>query len=257
MSRFLGIVRYEYKMSTRRPGLWLAFGLLYLFYGISLFTPGEPIPGDMHLWQFAGQIAFMFNLFMPVVGGISSADRLVRDRRLGVEELLSSTPMRRWTYIAGKYCGALLSILTPVFAFFVVVNLVGLIGGISLGYLPISLLSFLAMILPAYVFVIAFSLVCPVVIPLRVYQVLFTGYWFWGNYLNPKAFPSLSGTHLVPSGHVALLAWFGGGMFASSGGPEYNFHTLDAIFSLVLLAGCAALILTALERLMAWRAARA
>jgi hypothetical protein len=41
---------------------------------------------------------------------------------------------------------------------------------------------------------LAFSLACPLVIPLRICQVLFTGYWFWGKLISPKVFPTISDT---------------------------------------------------------------
>jgi hypothetical protein len=44
--------------------------------------------------------------------------------------------------------------------------------------------------------------------PLRVYQVLFTGYWFWGNLLSPKAFPTISDTVLNAVGQYPLQAFF-------------------------------------------------
>jgi hypothetical protein len=258
IKQFIGILRYEYKMSTRRPGLWIAFIFLYLFYGITLFSPSSDplvIPTGDEMWRLTGQLAFMFNLFMPVIAGIIAADRVVRDRRLGVDELLDSTPLKRWTYILGKYTGVTLSVLTPVFAFYAFILIVMLATGFPVQFGLIALLGFLAIIVPAYLFVVAFSLTCPVVIPLRVYQVLFTGYWFWGNYLNPEAFPSLSNTHLVPSGKVAMLAWFRGGSLQTT---NYDFSTTpDAIISLSLLALFAAAALFALERYKAYHAARA
>jgi ABC-type transport system involved in multi-copper enzyme maturation permease subunit len=118
VSNFHGIVRYEYRMSIRRRGLWLAFGLLYLFYGFSAFAPGGldefGALTEQWLWQYAGQSVFMTNLFMPLVAGIIASDRLVRDNQLGTIELLRSTQITRWQYVLGKYVGVLLSILSIV-----------------------------------------------------------------------------------------------------------------------------------------------
>jgi hypothetical protein len=38
--------------------------------------------------------------------------------------------------------------------------------------------------------------------------VLFTGYWFWGNLLTPKAFPTISDTVLNAVGQYPLQAYF-------------------------------------------------
>ena len=40
-------------------------------------------------------------------------------------------------------------------------------------------------------FVVAFALACPVVMPPAVFQILFVGYWFWGNYMSPDIVPTL------------------------------------------------------------------
>jgi hypothetical protein len=116
-------------------------------------------------------------------------------------------------------------------------------------FLPISLLAFLAINVPAYAFITAFSLACPLVMPLRVYQILFTGYWFWGNFLNPKAFPTLNGTLLTPGGRFAFEGFFGGFDWSTTR------HTpLEATLNLLVLAACIAIVLVGLERLLTWRA---
>ena len=79
MKECFGVFRYEYRMSIRRWGLWLAFGVLILPYLTSILIPPDLAgdPADHEVLQFAGTFAFMLNLFMPVVG-ILVADRLVR-----------------------------------------------------------------------------------------------------------------------------------------------------------------------------------
>ena len=95
MKDFLGVFRYEYRMSIRRWSLWLAFGLLMVLYLTSMLLPARygwgQLPAEHEILSFVATIAFMLNLFMPVVGGILVADRLVRDQKLGVDELLRST----------------------------------------------------------------------------------------------------------------------------------------------------------------------
>ena len=46
--------------------------------------------------------------------------------------------------------------------------------------------------------------------PLSIYQILFTGYWFWANFIPPKLFPTLNGTLLTPSGMFAQQVFFDG-----------------------------------------------
>jgi hypothetical protein len=255
VQQFSGLVRYEYRMTVQRWGMWFAFGVLYALYGITLFAPGEPlIARGGSLWQTAGQIVFRTNLFMPLVGGIIAADRLYRDYRLGVRELQSSAPLGDWTYLVAKYIGVVAGIMTPVVVFILAAGVISVVGyGAPVEFLPMLLAAMLALSLPAFAFVTIFSLACPLVMPVRVYQVLFTGYWFWGNFLSPKVIPNLSDTLLTPGGMWAFQGFFGGFV----GVPASQLHTAtEAVLNLVVLAACIVAAFVALRQLMAWHARR-
>lgn len=260
MSQFFGLIRHEFGMSIRRPGLWIAFSLLFIFYGIMWFTdaPGDELEiiTDANLWQYAGRFLLTFNLFLPLVGGILAADRMQRDFRLGVRELQNGAPFRRSTYILGKYFGVLVSLLLPVFLWMVGFS-VALIatGKAPLGILYALPVAFLAMAVPAFAFVTAFSLACPLIMPLRVYQILFTGYWFWGNFLNPQAFPSISETYLEAGGKHVYQGFFGGFPDVMNMPSQYN--SLDATLNLLVLALCVITVLFVLVRYLNWQARRA
>ncbi len=256
MNRFWGVLRYEYQMTIRRWSFWIAFGLLFLPYGISITASlGSPTPGPIQIGVLRSEIAtsvYMLNMFMPVFAGIVIADRLVRDQRLGLEELLHSTALNRSAYIFGKYFGGLLAVLTPVMASILIFIGLSLLGGMPVLAILIYLQAFLSITLPAFAFVTAFSLACPVVIPVRVYQILFTGYWFWGNYLNPNAFPSLNGTLLTPGGVFALEGFFSATKVKLQ--PGVILHTpLDAVLNLCVLAACIVLVMIVLDRYLAYR----
>jgi ABC-2 type transport system permease protein len=255
MKTLWGVIRYEYGMSVRRWGYFLAYGLLFLFYGINYVTvEGGPFGfSPDQVSANAATMTYALNLLMPVVGGILAADRLVRDEHLRVKELLDSTTLTRFTYILGKYLGVLFSLLTPVLILLTGIALMQIFTQIMpLAFLGYTWLAFLAISVPAYAFITAFSLACPTVMPVRVYQVLFTGYWFWGNFLNPEAIPTLNGTLLTAGGSFAMEGFFGGSFGFSDG-----YTAGQAWLNLLVLAGCILLALGALERLLAWRASRA
>jgi len=109
--------------------------------------------------------------------------------------------------------------------------------------LLLSMMAGFALIsIPTFLFVVAFSLVCPLVIPVRIYQILFTGYWFWGNFLSDKVFPTISGTLLNASGIYALQGFFVGTL-SRTGKP---LHTpVEAVMNIVVLLVCAAFAMTA------------
>lgn len=259
-STLFGVAHYEYRMAIRRWGMWVAYAVGALPYIINALIEPAQEP-TLPVWQFAGSVAITLNLWMPVLGGIVMADRLPRDRKLGVCELLASTPLRRRTYVLGKYVGVVLAALTPVLASSLLLAVIATLRGTSLEAAPerlatlagALLAAFLAINVPAYLFVGAFSLACPAVLPVRVYQVLFTGYWFWGNFINPKALPTLNGTLLTPKGGFVASAFFhlGREMFVGA-------HTaVEAVLNLAVLGACAAAALLALERYLAYQQGRA
>lgn len=260
MRLFWNVVAYEFKMSIRRKGLWLTYGLLFAFYSLSFVSNLlERLPENLmtieNLWMLAAQAAISLNLFVPVVAGISAADRLVRDGKLGVDELLRSTSLKPAAYLAGKYLGVLASLLAPVLGYDLLVGLFYLIRGVPPVIVPIFLGVFMVMNVPAIAFVTAFSLGVPTIMPLRVYQVLFTGYWFWGNYLNPAVFPTIAGSLLTANGRIALEGWFGGFLSVDKVTPAYS--STDVFINLFLLGLLAVAAMFVTGQVLAWRARRA
>ena len=259
MSRFFGVLRHEFNMSMRRPGLWIAYGLVLFFYSITVMYPvpeeQATILTDKQIWQYAGQMAFTFNLFVPVMVGILSADRLQRDFRMGVRELQDSTPLHLVEYTLGKYFGVLIASLTPVLIWlWLITGLFIAFGNAPIGFFSIMTLAFFVIMVPAFAFVTAFSLACPLIMPLRVYQILFTGYWFWGNYINPEMFPTLNGTLLTVSGMYAYQGFFGG--FMNSSQPLI-YSATDASLNLIVLGLCIVAVMVLLNYYLRWQAHRA
>ncbi len=63
MQRFLGLFLHELGMALRRKGLWIAYGLLFLFHTVLLFSPpplGEMVEGEVisrsEAWSVAGRV---------------------------------------------------------------------------------------------------------------------------------------------------------------------------------------------------------
>jgi ABC-2 type transport system permease protein len=263
MRGFAGLLRHEIGMSLRRKSLWGAYGLLFVFYTVLLFSPpplGERVRGEVisaaQVWSVAGRFLVAVNVFFPVVVGILSADRIERDRRLGVRELQESTPLGLPAYVLGKYLGALASALFPVALWLLgIAAAMTLDGHAPVGFLAAVPVAFLAITVPAFAFVVAFSLACPLAMPLSVYQILFTGYWFWANFIPPKLFPTLNGTLLTPSGMYALAGIFDVPVAGLGGAPAHR--TFAACLNLGVLGLAIAAVLVLLERHLAWQARRA
>jgi ABC-type transport system involved in multi-copper enzyme maturation permease subunit len=257
VSQFFSVVHHEFNLSVRRPGFWIAYILISVFYLISILIPSmdgaSDLIGAKKIWSEAGHLVFMFNLFMPLLAGILSADRMQRDFRTGMRELQRSTPVSIPVYILAKYLGVLASVLLPMFLLVLCSGGVIVAKGLApIGFLWPLLLAFLAIAVPAHAFVVAFSLACPLVLPIRVYQVLFTGYWFWGNMLSPKAFPTISDTVLNAVGQYPLQAYFDVTL-DSTGKVTNAFTPPQAVLNLIVLLGCIALTLFALDRYLRYQ----
>lgn len=257
MSQFLGVLGHEFSMSIRRKGLWIAYLIVFGFFISILASEGlDHMYTDGTPWQEAGQTVYMFNMLTPIIGGILAADRMQRDYQLGVRELQASTPLSSSIYIWGKYIGVLLSLLLPIFLWVLGLSILsvahGLIGPAMIGAVIVA---FVTITIPSFAFVTAFSLACPLVMPLRVYQILFTGYWFWGNFLNNQVFPTISGTLLNASGVYAQQGFFSGTRSQVVGRP---LHTAsEAWLNILVLGVCAAVAIFVLGQYLARQSRRA
>lgn len=249
MKKFIGVFAYEYRMSISRKAVLIVTGIFALAYLlIFMFTSDAPESAFTDPWADAGSMAFGMNIFFPVVAGIIASDRAVRDSKLGVRELLRVTNLDNYTYILGKYFGVAFSLLTLQFAILVVLAVAAiLIYGISPLFLPFLLVGSIIINAPGLFFITAFSLACPLVMPVRVYQILFTGYWYWGNFLNPEFIPTIANTLLNAAGKYAAGAYFGFAFGAGAIPPD------RALANIAVLLVCAALALVVMERYITWR----
>jgi hypothetical protein len=118
--------------------------------------------------------------------------------------------------------------------------------------IPLALETFTAIVLPGILFISAFSIACPAILWVPLYQFLFVGYWFWGNLLPPSfGIPTLSATILTPIGGYMTAGFFGGDGF-----PVAHATALQGVESTVLLLGIASLVMLTLWGYLKWDQAR-
>lgn len=239
----LGAIRYEYRMQIRTWPLWaLPVGVVALMLGTGSYA-FKPMHDPSSVSKTIGDTALSMNLLTIVVIGALLADRWIRDQQLGVQELFETLPPSPATRIWGKYLGVTAAAATPLLIIWAVLaaRIVWHYGQFSAA--GIALGAYIAITLPGLAFVAAFGIACPRLVGLRLYQVLFIGYWFWGNLVPAHLMPTLSGTWLTPVGKYANAALFshsphslllnGGGTTASG----YASIALLVGLSAVLIAG--------------------
>lgn len=239
-----GVIAYEFRMQVRRPVVWVV-----LLLSIMAVIAASHAPFQMHLtgvvpWQYAGSWALDVQTLAPAAFGCLLADRILRESRLRVDELADSLPVAPVDALLGKWLGASAATAAPIAVAFVA-GAIYLAVRHGLAILPWSVAAFALVNVPGLCFVAAFSLGCPAVMPVALYQFLFVGYWFWGNFLSPAFhIPTISHTVLTPVGGYAST------LFGTSGPGGAALAPLLAWSSvaLLLVVAGAALAATGLVR---------
>jgi ABC-2 type transport system permease protein len=145
-----------------------------------------------------------------------------------------------------------LATLLPMIAFYLVGIGYILVHTHNLLAIPLALAAFATIVLPGILFIAAFSIACPAIMWVPLYQFLFIGYWFWGNLLPPgRGIPTLSNTILTPLGDNMLAGFYG-----ESGLLIKHATVLQGVESILLLLGLAAFALFVLWRYLLWQQAR-
>jgi len=254
-SVLIGTLRYEFRMQIRRRALWITICSLGLF--IILFM--SRIPGIYDMLTHLGDYPLLptlvqwtsnLNRLLPIGVGVILADRLPRDHRTHVDELLYSLPGALSARLIGKYIGSLFASLIPVLLLYSIG--VGIITWQThnIMAIPLALVTFSGIMLPGFLFVAAFSFACTAVVWVPLYQFLFICYWFWGNELSSHTgIPTISDTILTPVGKYAIHGFFGVTSYI-------NATPLQATESVILLLGLAAFALFALWGYSKWESSR-
>ncbi|HEY8472320.1 MAG TPA: hypothetical protein VIL37_06735 [Natronosporangium sp.] len=208
MTTFLAAVRYEFRMQLRKRSVWLVPALILvmiLMIGGSLLRDlFEPAPGEADPKQTMILLGLQLQAVLPIGYGCLLADRLIRDDRLRVAPVLDATPSRPGLRLLGKYLGAAAATAVPIILIYA-----GLTTAYSVYYgqpaaLGWAAVCFGVVMLPGLLFVAAFALAVPLVMPAPLFRVLFVGYWLWGNLAPPEVMPTLANTVIQPVGGYAI-----------------------------------------------------
>src|SRR5215469_13491547 len=110
-----GAWRYEFHMQLHRLAVWATFlGFAALVFAVAGQGNWTHWSGEKKVFDSFANWTVVVNLFTPPALGILLADRLYRDRRLHIDELLNTTSGGIGARLLGKYLGSLLATLVPM-----------------------------------------------------------------------------------------------------------------------------------------------
>jgi ABC-2 type transport system permease protein len=201
-------LRYEFRMQVRKRSVWIVPALtllLFLLIGGSLlrdlFDPNER-PAEARV--AVANLAVQVHVLLTIGYGCLLADRLIRDDRLRVAPILDATPAPPSARLVGKYLGAGAATAVPILAAYLGLAAAYAVSTGSPQAIGWALATCAVVIVPGLLFVAAFALVVPLVMPAPLFRVLFVGYWLWGNVVGPEMMPTLTRTLVHPLGGYPL-----------------------------------------------------
>lgn len=235
--------RYEYLMQVRRPAVWL------VVIGLIALRSSSPWPINIgsvtdHA-TLVGDWTYNFTMLGPIGVGAVLADRIGRESRLELSDLLASTPTGIGPRLWGKAVGAGAAAMTP-FALCWAALLGYLTAKNGVGVIPVGIAAFVVIMLPGLIFVSAFSVTVPLLIGAPLYRLGMFGYWVWGNMIGPRyGIPTPAGTPFEAIGEFPAGAWFHSVVW-DAGERGVGTTGADAVISIafLLLAALAALATT-------------
>jgi ABC-2 type transport system permease protein len=255
-SHLFGVIGYEFLMQLRRLSLWIAFGLLGAL--VIVANSANYTPQDTNLpytrYDIVVNRADGAAVLLALGVGLLLADRLRRDRRNRVDEVLRTTPVATSTRVLGKYAGAVAATLVPVTMVYLVSVAFLVAHYQDASIIPVALSSFLTLVVPVVLFVGAFSIASTAVLWTPLYQFLFIGYIFW-SFLPPGGpLPTLNGTLLSIQENYVLSGIFHFTGFRTGDAAYYPPSSVGlALASIGSLLACAAVALLAACWYETWR----
>lgn len=212
MSKMLSIAKYEYKMQIKRVAGWIVL----LFVLVSSMMDCLPVASNLARIEFLGDIhyyvrrVFSFDGLLLLFGILFlTAGRMLDDRKTHRRDLFMAAPIRKSSYIGGKFIGNFLFAITLMYAL-LFVSIVGFVvlnpsDTVVWEYISAVLSVSLCIILPATFFVVASSVMLPELVDVRlvylVYSVLFLINAFSSDQAEPIPF------YIFTQGDLAKLIW--------------------------------------------------
>jgi ABC-2 type transport system permease protein len=242
----------EFRMQSRQRAMWLTMlGVSTIFPLLAWHALDSRFVYEGTLRSVADWTNFL-NLWVPIGYGIVLADRIPRDRRLRMDELLASFPTHPRYRLWGKAVGVALATVVPL----LVVALVGALL-ISVRLHTAEVMKFevgaiCVILLPALLFVTAVCLLLSTFVWPPAIGFICAGLWLFLE-APPTMLPSLANSVLSPTGAYAIAGlyhsdrgWAGTPGVVPLGPLGAAVSTQSGVLGPVLVTAFAAVLLAAL-----------
>lgn len=191
MRNVLTIARYEYKIQIINKVLWV---VLLVTSIMSIYEQFPSIENLNRLEQLTnhGYIAdralTLTGIFLMLAVVFVVGKRIIIDMEHKTIEILFSLPIRKSSYILGKFLGNFLISITH-FAIFIGVNAVvqAIFNPSPFEVYP-YIFSFVFIVIPTMIFVVGLSIGIPVLIDVRLFYVIMSIYFLYCIFIIPNSY---------------------------------------------------------------------
>lgn len=262
MTAFAASASYELRMQLRKPAIWIATVIPFALFAVLAVMDTQNLERltqdtDPKTWIADGM--GWFTPLLAMVFGFVLADRVVRDRKLGVAPLLDVTPSSRGARLLGKYLGSCAATAVPPALVYLIVAVTFAVWRGKPAALLWGIGTFAAVVVPLLLLTGAFAFLLPQVMPTALFRALVVGVWFWAGVTEVESqFPSLAATVLSLTIDYPQKVFFASTNATAGPYPGAALNVLrprpttaTALLALALLLAIAAVILGAARSLSA------
>lgn len=205
-----GTLRYEFLMAVRSRFLWAASAPLVIL--ASLFAATAPGRAEASSASIIASWALTLSLVATLGPGVVLADRFARLSRLGLGELLATSPVNMTARMAAALCASLTAALAPASLVLLGVGIVVAISRRDIGALGWALTAIVLVVVPAALVLVSFAVAAASLVPVIFARIGVVIVWLWATIWNTALIPipTVTGTLLSPLGDYVTTAWMNG-----------------------------------------------
>jgi len=191
MPNLITIFKYEWKMQIRNLGFWIILLIALIVGGLDSFpTAANMIRLDNQLLSSSYVVTRLLRqeaVLMMFGFMFLTANRILRDHKLGVSQLYMATPLNKGNYIYGKFLANLGVALTLSAIFLIVNGAVHFTTNPGAFELTPYLIGFMVVVIPMAIFTVGTAMALSALTDIRLVYILMAGYFLLNIALVPDS----------------------------------------------------------------------